>query len=148
MKHECHFEIMGVKLFKNSFWTNLRILNKIGNGPFFTPRFLGGGDILNPLISVKIRYWSLSWIKCFSPELAWNLSSNYSDMVKNQFNVNILGCWKMSQVFMPHLMSSKGRLVNMLSFCTECPLPTLSVYTATKAALFSLSNGMRMELKK
>lgn len=54
----------------------------------------------------------------------------------------------MSQVFMPHLMESEGRLVNMISYCTECPLPTLSVYTATKAALFSLSNGMRMELKK
>ncbi len=34
----------------------------------------------------------------------------------------------------------------MLSFCTDCPLPTLSVYTATKAALRSLSAGMRMEL--
>ena len=48
----------------------------------------------------------------------------------------------------PRITLSKGRLVNMISFCTECPLPTLSVYTATKAALFSLSNGMRMELAK
>ena len=36
----------------------------------------------------------------------------------------------------------------MVSFCTECPLPTLSIYTATKAALMSLTNGMRMELLK
>ena len=49
---------------------------------------------------------------------------------------------------MPHLMASNGRLVNVVSFCTECPLPTLSVYTATKAALMSLTNGMRMELSK
>ena len=73
---------------------------------------------------------------------------NSSDMVKNQLDVNFLGCWRMSQVFSPHLIESKGRLVNMVSYCTECPLPTLSIYTATKAALFSLSNGMRMELAK
>ena len=71
-----------------------------------------------------------------------------SDMVENQVAVNFIGCWKMSKLFVPHLMESKGRLINMVSFCTECPLPTLSVYTATKAALMSLTNGMRMELAK
>ena len=69
-------------------------------------------------------------------------------MVENQVAVNFIGCWKMSKIFAPHLMASKGRLVNVVSFCTECPLPTLSVYTATKAALMSLTNGMRMELAK
>ena len=69
-------------------------------------------------------------------------------MVKKQFDVNVIGCWRISQAFQPHLMASKGRIINMISFCTECPLPTLSIYTATKAALFSLSNGMRMELSK
>lgn len=69
-------------------------------------------------------------------------------LVRRQIDVNFIGCWAVSQAFMPHLMTSKGRIVNMMSFCTECPLPTLSVYTATKAALLSLSNGMRMELAK
>ncbi len=69
-------------------------------------------------------------------------------MVKQQFDVNVIGCWSIAQAFTPHLMESNGRLVNMVSFCTECPLPTLSIYTATKAALMSLSNGMRMELAK
>ena len=45
-------------------------------------------------------------------------------------------------------MASQGRLVNVVSFCTECPLPTLSLYTATKAGVLSLSEGMRMELKR
>ena len=69
-------------------------------------------------------------------------------MVKKQFDVNVIGCWKISKVFQPHLMASRGRIINMISFCTECALPTLSIYTATKAALLSLSNGMRMELSK
>jgi short-subunit dehydrogenase len=41
-----------------------------------------------------------------------------------------------------------GRLVNVISYCTECPMPTLSVYTSTKAALKALSDAMRMELQK
>ena len=53
-------------------------------------------------------------------------------MVKQQFDVNVIGCWTMSKVFQPHLMASSGRIINMISFCTECPLPTLSVYTASK----------------
>lgn len=69
-------------------------------------------------------------------------------MFKKQMDVNVFGCWLMSKIFVPELMSSKGRLVNMISFCTECPLPTLSIYTASKAALLSMSNGMRMELAK
>ena len=69
-------------------------------------------------------------------------------MVKHQFDVNVIGCWAISKAFLPDLMASKGRLVNMISFCTECPLPTLSIYTATKAALMSLTNGLRMELSK
>ena len=70
------------------------------------------------------------------------------DMVWNQFAVNTIGCWEMSQVFAKHLIHSKGRLVNMISFCTQCPLPTLSVYCASKAGLKMLSDGMRMEMKK
>ncbi len=69
-------------------------------------------------------------------------------MVQNQMNVNLFGPWLMSKIFMPDLIESKGRIVNMISFCTECQLPTLSVYSASKAALMSLSVGMRMELSK
>lgn len=74
--------------------------------------------------------------------------SFFSEMFKNQMDVNLFGCWLMSKVFMPNLMQSHGRLVNMISFCTECPLPTLSLYTSSKAGLLSMSNGMRMELAK
>ena len=35
-----------------------------------------------------------------------------------------------------------------LSNCTDCPLPTLAVYTASKAGLKNLTHGMRPELSK
>ena len=71
-----------------------------------------------------------------------------SQLVRNQIDVNLFGVWLVSKTFLPHLMASQGRLVNIVSFCTECPLPTLSLYTATKAGVKSLSEGMRMELKR
>ena len=71
-----------------------------------------------------------------------------SEQVRNQIDVNFYGVWSISKTFTPHLISSKGRIVNIISFCTQCPLPTLSLYTATKAAVLSLSEGMRMECAK
>ena len=38
--------------------------------------------------------------------------------------------------------------MNVISNCTECPLPTLGPYTASKAALLALSDAMRPELAR
>jgi len=70
------------------------------------------------------------------------------DMFRKQFEVNVIGPWSLSKALVPDLIQSKGRIVNMISFCTTCPLPTLAVYTATKAALKRLSEGMRAELSR
>ena len=67
---------------------------------------------------------------------------------RNQIDVNLYGLWSVSKTFAPCLIQANGRLVNIVSFCTECPLPTLSLYTATKAGVLSLSEGMRMELAR
>jgi NAD(P)-dependent dehydrogenase (short-subunit alcohol dehydrogenase family) len=69
-------------------------------------------------------------------------------MVQHQLEVNLVGPLAVSKAFLPLLRAAKGRIINMVSFCTDCPMPTLSIYTATKAALRSLSAGMRMELAR
>jgi len=70
------------------------------------------------------------------------------EMARKQLEVNTLGPLAVSKAFLPLLRESNGRIVNMISFCTDCPLPTLTMYTASKAALRSMSAGMRMELGK
>ena len=71
-----------------------------------------------------------------------------SQLVRNQIDVNLYGVWSVSKTFVPHLVASRGRLVNIVSFCAECPLPTLALYSATKAGVLCLSEAMRMELTK
>ena len=59
------------------------------------------------------------------------------------------GVHRVTKAFLPLLRaSSNGRIINLISFCTDCPLPMLAVYTASKAALRSYSAGLRMELSK
>jgi len=70
------------------------------------------------------------------------------EQANHQFQINLLGPLQMMKTCFPLLHQAKGRVVNMISNCTECPLPTLSLYTATKAGLKYLTRGMRPELTK
>ena len=66
----------------------------------------------------------------------------------NQVEVNMVGPLLLTRAFITHLATARGRVINMISNCTTCPLPTLAVYTASKAGLLALSEGMRPELEK
>nr|XP_046250093.1 estradiol 17-beta-dehydrogenase 2 [Scatophagus argus] len=61
-------------------------------------------------------------------------------------DVNFLGAVKMSQVFLPLLRRSRGRIVNVSSMAGEVPMPMLTAYGASKAALSVVTAAMRMEL--
>jgi len=54
------------------------------------------------------------------------------DMVSKQMDVNVTGALMVTNAFLPLLRRTQGRVINMISFCTDCPLPTLAVYTASK----------------
>jgi len=77
-------------------------------------------------------------------EAAWQTE----DQVINQVSVNMTGPLLLTRALLPHLVTAKGRIINLISNCTTCPLPTLSVYTASKAGLLALSEAMRPELAK
>jgi len=70
------------------------------------------------------------------------------EQILNQVHVNMIGPLRLTKACLPLLAKGRGRVINMISNCTECPLPTLSVYTASKAGLLALSDGMRAEMQK
>ena len=61
-------------------------------------------------------------------ETSWQTEA----MIRNQMEVNFLGPVLLSRACLPLLVAGRGRIVNMVSNCTEVPLPTLGPYTASK----------------
>lgn len=64
----------------------------------------------------------------------------------NQFDVNFFGVLNCSKCALP-LMTSGGKIINISSACALFSLPFRTLYCASKAAVNSLSFGMRNELK-
>ncbi|KAJ6554473.1 NAD(P)-binding protein [Mycena capillaripes] len=69
------------------------------------------------------------------------------DHVKGMFEVNLFGVMRMVQEFAPLLIASgNGRIVNIGSIAGVMPYPFGSTYNASKAALHSYGNTLRLEL--
>jgi len=69
------------------------------------------------------------------------------DEVKGMFEVNVFGVMRMVQEFATLLIASgDGRIVNIGSISGVMPYPFGSTYNASKAALHSYGNTLRLEL--
>jgi short-subunit dehydrogenase len=66
-------------------------------------------------------------------------------VAKNVFDVNVFGLVAVTQAFAPLLIASKGTIINIGSIVGVCPLPWQGYYNATKAAVRSLTDQMRLE---
>lgn len=67
--------------------------------------------------------------------------------VTREIEINLCGPVRMVQAFLPHLRSRGGALiVNVSSGLAFVPLPLSPVYCATKAALHSFSQSLRVQL--
>ena len=66
------------------------------------------------------------------------------DAARRLMEVNYFGLLRVSQAFAPQLAG--GALVNVLSVASFRPLLTLSTYSATKAAAWSITTALREEL--
>ena len=75
--------------------------------------------------------------------LATPLTASIDD-ARQVMEVNYLGLLRVSQAFGPQLAG--GALVNVLSVASFRPLLTLSTYSATKAAAWSITTALREEL--
>jgi hypothetical protein len=62
--------------------------------------------------------------------------------------VNLLGAAELTRQVVPAMQRQRaGHILNMASYASRIPVPPLTVYASTKAALESLSDGLRRELR-
>jgi NAD(P)-dependent dehydrogenase (short-subunit alcohol dehydrogenase family) len=69
------------------------------------------------------------------------------DLVERDMNTNYYGTLDMVRAFVPVLESKKdATIVNIVTIAAFANFPIIGGYSASKAALFSLSQGIRIEL--
>ena len=66
--------------------------------------------------------------------------------VRAMFDANVLGVVLVTQAVLPHLPSPGGRIVNFASALAYRPIPRSSIYSASKAAVITLTHGWAKEL--
>lgn len=82
-------------------------------------------------------------VTCLGPLAEVPLTS-----LQHTFNTNVYGPMRLVQAVVPHMASRRrGKIVNIGSVSVLCPGPWSGVYTATKSALHSLTDTLRLELK-
>lgn len=72
-------------------------------------------------------------------------------MLENEFdqitNVNLKALIQVSQIAIPYLRETKGRIINVGSVAGELVIPFQTYYSMTKASVAIITEGLRMELK-
>jgi NAD(P)-dependent dehydrogenase (short-subunit alcohol dehydrogenase family) len=66
--------------------------------------------------------------------------------LRHQFDVNAFGAAYVVQAFLPLLRAGHGRVINVSALTARVPAPFLAPLAASKAALASLSDALRLEL--
>jgi 3-oxoacyl-[acyl-carrier protein] reductase len=61
-------------------------------------------------------------------------------------DANVLGTVLITQAVLPHLTAPGGRIINVASALAFRPIPTSSVYSASKAAVVTLTHAWSKEL--
>lgn len=64
---------------------------------------------------------------------------------KDVMDINFWGAWNVTAAAMPHLLASRGRVVNVSSGLAFVPVPFATAYTASKRALAVYSASLRAE---
>ena len=68
-------------------------------------------------------------------------------IIRQHVDVNVLGVAWPIRAAIPHLRVTQGQIVSISSESVELPFPMLALYAATKAAVETLSEGLRAELR-
>jgi NAD(P)-dependent dehydrogenase (short-subunit alcohol dehydrogenase family) len=68
------------------------------------------------------------------------------DQFRWQFEVNVFGLLQVTQTFLPLLRSARGRIANIGSIAGRVTTPMVGPYCASKHALESVTDALRLEL--
>ncbi|WP_341224379.1 SDR family oxidoreductase [uncultured Arcticibacterium sp.] len=79
-------------------------------------------------------------------KIASPLSEDAEDTLKQELDVNIFGLLRVANAFAGTLESHKGALVQLNSVASIKNFPDLSTYSASKAAAYSLTQGLKVKL--
>ena len=60
-------------------------------------------------------------------------------------DVNLSGAWRVTAHALPHLIATRGHVINIASLLAVVSMPYASAYAASKRALCGLSDTLRME---
>ena len=69
------------------------------------------------------------------------------EIIRSHIDINILGVAWLIRAAIPHLRETRGQIVAISSESVNMPFPMLALYAATKAAVETLCNGLRDELR-
>lgn len=69
------------------------------------------------------------------------------EIMRKHVDLNILGVSWLIRASIPHLRATKGQIVVISSESVRMPFPMLALYAATKAAVETLCQGLRDELR-
>ncbi|HVP19469.1 MAG TPA: SDR family NAD(P)-dependent oxidoreductase [Spirochaetia bacterium] len=70
------------------------------------------------------------------------------EAIRGLFEKNLIGSVRLTQALLPGMRSRRaGRIIFISSYAGVSPVPFLSVYAATKAALTALARGLRQEVQ-
>ncbi|MFC4052786.1 SDR family NAD(P)-dependent oxidoreductase [Actinomadura syzygii] len=69
-----------------------------------------------------------------------------ADELRRQFEVNVFGPAAVTRAFLPMLRSGRGRVVNLTAATARVAGPFFGPVSASKAALASMSDALRLEL--
>ncbi len=67
--------------------------------------------------------------------------------IRRQFEVNVFGQLAVTRAFLPLLRRGRGRIVNMGSVGGRIAMPFIAPYNASKFAMESFTDSLRMELR-
>jgi NAD(P)-dependent dehydrogenase (short-subunit alcohol dehydrogenase family) len=71
---------------------------------------------------------------------------SYREALERHLAVNLLGTYGVIRAFLPSLIASGGAIVNNVSIAALAPIPVTPAYSLSKAAVFSLTQSLRMLL--